>query len=186
MKLGSKKAVPNACALPEIPLCLPCNAGWPRPRSFCQDALLETVGEQFRTPLLRALQHDLIALTVLGTGQAPPLAKLDHTQRPAVVVLVDDDDATRVGPNGWRYAARVMRWARGAFLHGTGGTPQHYELAVLVAQQVRHLVLVETSSNQLDAWQALALRSIPPKHIVRIEPPNGGVHPVPTPRSAMQ
>ena len=149
-------------------------------------ALLETIGEQFRIPLLRALQHDLIALAVLSTGQAPPLAKLDRTQRPAVVVLVDDDDATRLGPSGWHYAARVMRWARGALLHGTGGQPEHYDLAILAAQQVRHLVLVETSSSQLDAWRALALRSIPPKHIVQIEPPNGGVHPEPMSRDAMQ
>lgn len=149
-------------------------------------ALLGPIGEQFRAPLLRAIPRGELALTVLGTGQAPPLSRLDRTQRPAIIVLTDDDDTTRLGPDGWHYAARIMRWTRGAFLHGTGGQPEHYEMAVEWAQRCRCLLLVETSSRQLDAWQALARRYLAAERILRLEPPEGGVHPVPTPRSDTQ
>lgn len=145
-------------------------------------AMMEAIGEQFRIPLFRAVPRGEIALTVLGTGQAPPLSRLDRTGFPGLVVLTDDDDTTRLGPDGWRYAARILRWARGVMLHGTGGQPEHYQMAVEGAQRCGRLVLVETCSTQIDAWAALALRTLAPGRILKIQPPAGGIHPVAVPR----
>ena len=144
--------------------------------------LLEMLNEQFRAPLFRAVPLGQIALTVLGTGQAPPLSRLDKTGFPGVIVLTDDDDTTRLGPDGWRYGARILRWARGAMLHGSGGQPEHYQMAVEGAQRCGRLVLVETCSTQIDAWTALALRTLAPGRILKIQPPAGGIHPVAVPR----
>lgn len=148
-------------------------------------AMMETAREGFRADLLRSMSSGDVALTVLGTGQTPPLSKLNHTQLPAIVLLTDDDDATRLGPDGWPHAARILRWARGAMLHGTGGQPGHYKLAVLGALQHRRLVLVETSSAQLGAWATMAFRTIAPGRILVLQPPDGGVHPVPVPRDQL-
>lgn len=145
-------------------------------------AVMEVIGEQFRIPLFRAVPRGEIAFTVLNPGQAPPLAKLERTGRPAIIVLTSDDDTTRLGPDGWPHAARILRWAKAAMLHGTGGRPEHYELAIEGAKVHRRVVLVETCTAHIEAWTTLARRTMAPERILRMQPPDGGVHPVPMPR----
>lgn len=148
-------------------------------------AVAREFGEDFRRPLFDPIPHGAHALTFLMPRQAPPLSELDRARCPGIVLLTDDDDSTRLGPDGWRFTPRVMRWARGVLLHGTGGLPEHYRLAARMAQTCRKLVVVETGSALLDAWQEAALKGgVRPGLIVRLEPTNG-VHPVPMPSGAV-
>lgn len=144
-------------------------------------SMAASVGEAFRAPLLRAVAADTIALAVVGLGQTPPLAKLDRTRRPAVLVLLADDDTSRVAPADFPHAARALRWGRGALIHAAGGEEKHYLLAAAGAQTYRRLVVVETCTCHLPAWSALAQRTIHPGRILHIAPPPGGVHPAPPP-----
>jgi hypothetical protein len=57
------------------------------------------------------------------------LKQLRHVERP-VIVLIGDDDHAPTGPNGWRCAGRLARWGKAATVHGAGGEPVHYEMAV--------------------------------------------------------
>lgn len=148
--------------------------------------LQQQSGEGFRIPLFRAVPTDEIAFTMLGTGQAPPLSRLDDTLRPAIIVLTDDDDSTRTGPDGWPHASRIMRWARNAMLHAAGGLPEHYDLAVSMAKVCRRLVLVEACTAQVNAWTVLALRTMTPGRILRVQPLDGGIHPIAVPSEQMQ
>lgn len=144
-------------------------------------AVAREFGEGFRQPLLEPIPSGAHALTVLWPCQAPPLSELDRARCPGIALLTDDDDTTRLGPDGWRFAPRAMRWARGAILHGTGGLPEHYRYAAAMAQAVHRLVLIETASWRLDAWeQAVRKGGVRPGRIVRWEPSNG-IHPVPMP-----
>jgi len=106
------------------------------------------------------------------------LGRLDKTSRPAVLIVSDDDDHTRLGPDGWACAARVMRWGGAALIHGSGGQAEHYAMAVQGALTARRLVLVETSSWRVDAWAEAALRFMPPHRVLQIRPRPGEVHPV--------
>ncbi len=148
--------------------------------------IMEAAGEDFRTPLFRAVLHDEIALTVMCHGQTAPLDQLDQTRRPAILLLTDDDDTTRLGPDGWPSSARIMRWGRSAILHGSGGQPEHYGAAVVGAVVSSRLVLIETSSAQLAPWIKAAARFMPLGRILCIKPTGGGVHPVPMPTETMQ
>lgn len=148
--------------------------------------IMQAAGEGFRAPLFRAVLHDEIALAVVCQGQTAPLEQLDQTRRPAVVVFTDDDDATRLGPDGWPGSARIMRWAKNAMVHGSGGQPEHYAFAVVGAVATGRLVLVETSSSQVEPWVRTANRFIPLGRILCIKPIGGGVHPVPMPTETMQ
>lgn len=147
--------------------------------------LAAAAGEGYRVPLLRHVASDTIALAVCGLGQTPPLAKLDRTRRPALLVLTADDDSSRVAPDDFPHAARALRWARGVMLHGAGGEERHYEWATLAAQTYRRLVLVETCTRHLAVWSALALRTVPAARILHITTPPGQVHPVPPPAGAV-
>ncbi len=147
---------------------------------------LHTLGASFGVPLLRAVMADEIALAMLQPGQPPPLARLDAARRPAILVVGDDDDTTRLGPDGWPGVHRALRWSRAAMLHGTGGRPEHYEKALGGALLARRLVLVETSSALLDPWSEMAVRFLPPCAIARVQPFAGGVHPIMAPREQRQ
>jgi hypothetical protein len=141
-------------------------------------AFLHLMGTIFHVPLFEAVARDEIALSMVQPRQAPPLGRLDKTGRPAVLIISDDDDHTRLGPQDWPCVARVMRWAGAALIHGSGGKPEHYKLAVRGVLSARRLVLVETSSWRVDAWTEAALRSLPKHRVLRIEPPEGGIHPI--------
>lgn len=148
-------------------------------------AVAREFGKNFRDGVFEPIPRGEHALTVLWPRQAPPLSELDRARCPGIALLTDDDDTTRLGPDGWRFAARTLRWGRGVLLHGTGGLPEHYRLAARMAQTCRKLVVVETGSALLDAWQGAALKGgVRPGLIVRLEPTDG-VHPVHTPSGAV-
>jgi len=141
-------------------------------------ALLHEMAATHHVPLLQAVARDEIALTMVQPGQAPPLGRLDKTNRPAILILSDDDDHTRLGPDGWPCAARIMRWAGAGLIHGTGGQAEHYVVAVQGALVARRLVIVETSSWRADAWAEAAHRLMPPHRVLQIRPYPGEVHPI--------
>ena len=149
-------------------------------------AALQTTGEAFRVSLLRGVRDDEIALAVLGTGQSPPVTEMERTGRPSLIVLTDDDDTTRLGPDGWPRATRALRWARSVMIHGSGGKPEHYELAVQGTKGGGRLLLIETSSAHVLPWLRAVTRFLPPARVLVIAPPGGEVHPVPVPKEAVQ
>ena len=140
-------------------------------------ALLCLSGVAHSLPLFEAVDRDKIAMALLRPDQPPPLRKLDETNRPAVLVVGDDNNGTRHGPDGWPSAHRLMRWAGATMIHGAAGLPEHYEAAVLGAIQHRRLVLIETASWRVDAWSAMAKRFMPPFRILQIRPDVGVLHP---------
>lgn len=148
-------------------------------------AVAREFGEDFRDGVFEPIPRGAHALTVLWPRQTPPLSELDRARCPGIALLADDDDSTRLGPDGWRYAQRVMRWASGVLLHGTGGLPEHYVFAAQMAQAVRRLVLVETASWRLDVWEEAARKGgVRPGRILRLQPTDG-VHPILTPSGAV-
>ena len=128
----------------------------------------------FVLPVLDAALAGRIEIVRPLRSSRAPMSLLRRADRPVVCWIGDDDDAS-TGPEGWRSAAQVTRWARAALVHGAGGEPQHYEAAVLGAEQHGRFLLIETSSRKVPGW----LRMLSPEKSVLIVVPRFGVeHPV--------
>lgn len=136
-------------------------------------------------PLLQAAFHDTVSLAFPGRDAPPPLKMLARSSKPAIVVIGDDRaDGSDTGPSGWPNIRKLTRWAKRAVIHGTGGRVEHYRAVVLLAKAERRLVLVETGTEYLQAWHQLFARA--GVATLNLVPSDGGVHPVPTPRSELQ
>ena len=133
----------------------------------------------FAMPLVNALADGQITLVIPTRRDRAPLDAMRRATRP-VVVLIGDDDYASTGPNGWRCAQKVTRWARAALVHGAGGERQHYEAAIMGAEAHGRFVLVETSSAYALPWLML-LSGKPVLTIV----PKGGPHPLPEMREVV-
>jgi hypothetical protein len=132
----------------------------------------------YKIPLYRAAQDGLISLCEIVRGGTPPLKRLDRTGRP-VVVLIGDDDYASTGPDGWDATRKLIYWARGAFVHGTGGTAEDYTGAVVMAVCWRRFLLIETSSDHVRQW-AEAVQKAPIRiNAVYKMPKAFDVHPIP-------
>ena len=80
-----------------------------------------------------------------------------------------------------------MGWARQVIVHGAGGHPAHYEAAVMATEVVGRLVLVECTSDTVEAWKAAARRWATQAIIQAVQVPEGqGPHPLPLDRSRAQ
>jgi len=149
--------------------------------------LNEQAGAIGQARLLRALMAGRIAylplLPEMSAGQFKTFAHATRG-RPAVTLIGDDDGMDR-GPAGWRLAGRSLRWARAIMLHAAGAEPEHYEAAVVAAEMVHRVLVIECSTATLPDWLALvlALPRRPPTLVIR---PRGGIHPLAPDRSAMQ
>jgi hypothetical protein len=112
----------------------------------------EQIGEPAPIPLYRAVQDGLVTAVLHRRGARVEASTLWPKRRPTVIVL-GDDDYQSTGPCGWPQAVRLMRWAALIILHGSGGTPEHYGMAVVAAVVRRRVLFVETSAAQLAAWK---------------------------------
>ena len=124
-------------------------------------------------PVVEALRDGQIAVQFLLRDQRAPLGAMRRTSLPLLAWIGDDDGDASCGPDGWRCALQVTRWARGGVVHASGGEAAHYRTVVKGTLHERRFVLVETSSRHAAAWMAL-MAGKPTLAIV----PVGGAHPV--------
>ena len=129
-------------------------------------------------PVIEALRDGIIAMQFLQRSERAPLGDMRRSPLPLLAYVGDDDDAS-TGPDGWRPALATIRWARGALLHAAGGEAQHYAQAVLGTLATRRLLLVETSTEHVQAW-ADALAGVPTLVVV---PREGKPHPAHRPET---
>jgi hypothetical protein len=123
-------------------------------------------------PVVEALRTGLIAVQWLTRNQRAPLDVMRRIDRPLLVWIGDDDDES-CGPDGWRCAHQVTRWAKGGIVHAAGGEARHYAIAVQGTLVERRFLLVETSSRYALAWAKL-MQGKPVLGIL----PRSGPHPV--------
>ena len=105
--------------------------------------------------LLQAAQAGLINLCVLSARDQKLPLNLHRHDRPELMLICDDDDKA-TGPAGWASAAHATRWARRVITHGAGATVDQYRGFAVAAMAFGRLLLVETDSRHLDAWNLLA------------------------------
>lgn len=129
------------------------------------------------TELLRPSSRGELNLIVPMRHTAqPPLYRMSKRGRP-IVVVVGDDDYRTTGPDGWACADRLRSWASFACIHGTGGKPEHYAMAAIMAAEVRRLLFIETSSAGAQQWAGFLRERTPPLTFMGLLPPDGA-HPV--------
>jgi hypothetical protein len=124
-------------------------------------AKLEQSGDIWHRPLFMAAAQKMLGLMCLTAGGRVPKRFLDPARRAPLVITLDDDGWNCVGPTGFQQAARLMKWAGYVMLHGTGGKPEHYVIAVQSALLYRRLLLVECRGDNLPAWIDLKKRIAP-------------------------
>ena len=117
----------------------------PSPRARPAHRLCSTLGQVGRVELLRAVRRGAISLIECPRSGIPPRRALEDQRRP-VLVLLGDDDYAATGPAGWAAMPRLLRWARGALVHGTGTDVPTYQAAVAGTLATGRFVLVETSA----------------------------------------
>lgn len=130
-------------------------------------------------PVLAATYDDQISLVCAGRGGASvPLSALDRARMPALVLVGDDvGDGLDAGPRGWPGAKRLMRWARVAVVHASGGDRETYKQLVHLTLLHRKLLVIETGTARSDAWLGLCQAAKVPTVIVK--PVDGGIQPAP-------
>jgi hypothetical protein len=128
-----------------------------------------------RVELLRAVRAGVIARIEPDRLGVPLRRVLDPSRRPTLVVLGDDDYAS-TGPSGWAALPRLLRWARGALVHGSGADAASYQAAIAGALATDRFVLVETSAQCAPEWgRVFDARGVP----VLVLLPREGTHPAP-------
>ena len=132
-----------------------------------------------RVPILQALYHGRIAhLEVQRTGSTGLFKRWSGIVRqPALALIGDDDHASPDGPGTWPIAARLFRWARFVLVHGGAGQPEHYALAVALAETYGRLLMVECSSANIKAWQDAAARWVVRAEVHTLRHAEGALHP---------
>src|SRR4051794_11144416 len=140
------------------------------------DAILmcEQMGSLGHATLFRAVRDRQISLAIVPRDAPITDKMLNRSQRPMVVLLVDDDGAS-TGPAGFRSWRRLTTWAGCALVHAAAADAETYQLVVTMAALQGRLLLIETTSAQEPAWaEALQAAGIPAVGVL----PRGGVHPV--------
>ena len=126
-------------------------------------------------PLFVAAAESRIALIHIHEPTLPwPAESIARVTRPAVVLVSGDPGwgEASYGPDQWRCARPLRRWAAAGILHGAAGRPEHYRNAVARAQQVGRLAFIETTSTLARAWDEF-LSPLPMTGYLPVE----GVHP---------
>ena len=143
-------------------------------------AAAEHAGAVGTAHLMRALAAGRIAYLPLSPDDPRQANWRTFTERSAgrpAIALIGDDDGIGCGPAGWPSAGLAVRWARAILLHATGAELWHYEGAILAAQNVRRLLIVECTSVGLDEWTSF-IQAVPhPPGILTMAPPPGQRHP---------
>lgn len=114
----------------------------------------QAAGFGFRLPMYRAALAGDIRLLDATPGARVPRRYLQPGAPPTLVVLGDDGDEP-TGPSGFPQAQRLLAWADALMLHSCGGEERHYEMVVEATRQSRRMLMIETSTNQREAWMAL-------------------------------
>jgi hypothetical protein len=141
-------------------------------------ALAHRVGATWQLPLLRAAEMGLVRLIFAGPQQRFPLSLLDMQKHPQpAIVTLGGDGFNAIGPEGFPQALRLMRWAGYIMMHGAGGEPWHYAMAVEAALLWRRVLFVECRGDHLQAWIDLKQRIAPAaKGVVWQVPPGAPPH----------
>ena len=135
-----------------------------------------------RVELLRVVRNREIALVESDRKADVPERVLAETTKPLIVVL-GDDDYQSTGPTGWAAVPGLLRWAKGALIHGTGADVPSYRAAIGMALLARRFLLIETDSAHAREWgNALLVQGIPFLGLL----PSEGVHPVKPGKLGMQ
>lgn len=132
--------------------------------------------------LLRAVRDHRIALHISVPENASDFkAWAKKTARQAAVCLVGDDDGRQLGAAAWKgFAFRMVRWSSHVLLHCAGAEVEHYERAILTAEDVGRVLIIETGTASAPSWLSV-LASVPPRRTVLILP-REGTHPIPADR----
>jgi hypothetical protein len=117
-------------------------------------ALCSQAGAEHHVPLFKAAGVGRISFTAVVDRIAfPNLRKIDKFGLPGIVLICDDDEIAS-GPSPWDCADRALSWARAAVVHSTGGLPQHYAMAIGLAEEFRRLVVIDTCTAHASSWLA--------------------------------
>lgn len=132
-----------------------------------------------RVPTMQALYQGRIGLyEVQRAGSAKAFKFWSAACRlPALAIVGDDDHATPDGPDTWPIARRMLRWARFVLIHGGAGEAWHYEYAVMLTEKFGRLVMIKSSSANIEAWHAAAERWSKGAEGQILRPPPGCPHP---------
>ena len=141
-----------------------------------------TMGFGHHAELPRQARVGRINLIWLDRGGVPPMGTIKRSPRP-VLVLLGDDDYQSTGPAGWTAANRLLRWATGAVIHGTGGDIASYKMAAGMAIAHRRFLLIETNSLHIETWGATLKAARVPFLALK---PSGGLHPLPLDQGVVQ
>lgn len=151
-------------------------------------ALAEQAGAIGLAHLLRAnLQGRIAFLPLVPSTSARTFKQfLGQTRnKPAVILIGDDDYSPAAGPSRWPIAERAMRWAATFVLHCAGAEVHHYEAAIQAVQVVRRVLFIETSTKGAEAWIDLIDAEQKRSSTVAILP-REGAHPIVPAREVMQ
>lgn len=132
--------------------------------------------------LLRSARAGEINLVQIDREAAAPIRCMEQFSRP-VICVIGDDDYQATGPAGWNATRRLLYWARGAMIHGTGGDAATYQLAIQMALVRRRFLLIECDSARAEQWGDVLLKRRIPFIGLR---PSDGVHPLMPSREQMQ
>lgn len=126
-----------------------------------------------RLPIYRAAADGLIAVIEPRRETPIPSRAMAALNRPGIL-LIGDDDETPTGPAAWQCGRRARKWGSLAIVHAAGGDSSHYRAAVVAAGLHRRLLLIETTSEQRDAWLSF-LAAAMPVAVITTRP--GDLHP---------
>jgi hypothetical protein len=131
---------------------------------------------QFVRTLAAPAECDVIDMVGFADPRTPWPRAMKHTRRPTVVLLGDDPGAPAGlgGPEAWRCAASLSRWARAVLVHAAGGEPEHYAEATRAALCVGRVAMIETTAIHARAW---AHRMNCRRTLLIL--PRDGLHPLP-------
>lgn len=126
----------------------------------------------YRAEIYRAVRASRIVSMELRRHAVAPMGILKRAPLPALVLLGDDDYAS-TGPAGWACFPRLLRWARGALIHASGGDVHTYRMAIGMALEAKRFLLIEADTAHADEWEAAFLEAVPVVPFLKIIPSDG-------------
>ena len=159
---------------------MPVNLGITRPEDFDRlIAELVAAGAGHSAELLRIARTGKIAVVNVQPTVAAPMKTLRHMAIPTIVIVGDDprDDASQ-GPAGWLPFRRLLQWGSYAVLHAAAGEVAHYRAIAELTVLHRRLILIETTTADLDAWAQRLHHARPRPMPFMLIAPIGASHPV--------
>jgi hypothetical protein len=149
--------------------------------------VMDAAGATGMVHLLRALRQGRIAFlpTLPDTSATKFKDWARRTAGRAAISMIGDDDGIERGPDGWLIAARAVAWSKSIIIHAAAAEIAHYETAVIAAELVHRVLIIECGTSTVDAWIEL-VRAAKHHPVTLAILPRHGVHPVPEDRSRMQ